>query len=217
VNQANISFSFLFTQSYRRQGEQAPPNDFPKYTETGSIGKIDIEHSQEIRISRPLFMTYYFRSKLALENPVTMAFFLADGEIESLLDVPFQRQVDPKVGFYSIDCLPDDPVPSVISEQMQAGYPYRMAFVDIPEFSDFPDNLVPNYPEASFSKLIYDRTHTVKLANLYLVQSNTFASNEDVFIQNPNRLKYLYLICFLPKLQKTEVALAGRVNFLLEY
>lgn len=212
-----VSHSFVISQSYRRENELVAPNDFPRYTETASITKVNIEKAQNLIIRNPLFMLYYFRSKLALENPVQLAFILANDNIENIFNDSFDKLIDNQTGSYNVSILANTDIPEIPPEELQTNFPFRINYKEIPEFADFPVNTANNYLEATTNKIVLSKNLKKQLVGVYIVQSNTFSSNEKIEIDNTNGYEFLYLIPFLPKIQKTEIALAGRVNFSLEY
>ena len=215
--QSNISHIFSYSQSYRRRDERPVPDDFSRYTETATVSKIYVEGAREIRIRNPLFMITEFRSKISLENPVQMAFFLSNESIEQIYNDNFPKLVDPNSGRYTTLINPNEPIPQIAAEGLQVGFPYRLAYFEIPEFSDFPLDSEENFYFGSTSKIILNPNSKKQIVGLYLVKSNTFSASEEILISNVNGYEFLYLIPYVQKLQKTEVAVAGRVNFSLEY
>lgn len=215
--QSNISHIFSYSQSYRRRDERPAPDDFSRYTETATVSKIYVEGAREIRIRNPLFMITEFRSKISLENPVQMAFFLSNESIEQIYNDNFPKLVDPNSGRYTTLINPNEPIPQIAAEGLQVGFPYRLAYFEIPEFSDFPLDSEENFYFGSTSKIILNPNSKKQIVGLYLIKSNTFSASEEILISNVNGYEFLYLIPYVQKLQKTEVAVAGRVNFSLEY
>ena len=215
--QLNLSHKFSYSQSYRRRDERIAPDDFSRYTETATISKVYVEKAKEIRIVNPLFMITEFRSKISLENPVEFAFFLANENIESIFNDSYQKFIDPNAGRYNTIVAPNEPIPMINPAVLQAGFSYRIGYFEIPEYSDFPDDTEENFPFASTSKIMFDARIQKQLAAIYTIKSVSFATNEQFLIKNTNGYEYLYLIPFIQKIQNTEIALAGRVNFQLEY
>ncbi|GBF49400.1 hypothetical protein LPTSP4_09130 [Leptospira ryugenii] len=213
----NVSHAFIFTQSFRRENELPAPDHFSRYTETASITKVNIEKARNLKISNPLFMTYYFRSKLALENPVQLAFLLANENIESVYNDDFDKIIDPNIGIFNTLISANSDIPQIAPEALQTNFPFRINYKEIPEFADFPANSQNNYLEATTGKIVLSRKVKKQLVGVYIVQSNTFSSTEEILIENTNDYEFLYIVPFLPKIQQTEIAVAGRVNFTLEY
>lgn len=212
-----ISHAFSLTQSYRRQDERPAPDDFPRYTETASISKVAIDKAPLIKIINPLIMPYYFRSKLALENPVQLALILANSNIEDLFIDDYTKEIDMSVGKYDLIINPGIPIPEIPSESLQTNFPFRICYFEIPEFDDFPTNSIPNYEEATTNKIVLSRSIKKQVVAIYIIQSNTFATNDIIEVENTNDFEFLYIVPFLPKIQGTEVSVSGRINFGLEY
>lgn len=215
--QVNVSHAFQYTQSYRRLDELPAPDNFSRYTESSTVSKVNIEKANQLRIKNPLFMISDFKSKILLENPVQFAFILANENIEELYVDSFEKLVDNKTGLYSVVIDPGDPLPEIIPETLQTSLPFRFAYKDVPEFSDFPTDTISNFPEASTSKIILDQSVKKQVVGVYSIKTQTFSTNDELIIENANGYEFLYLLPYIQKIQKTEVALSGRVNFLLEY
>ncbi|TGN09766.1 hypothetical protein [Leptospira ilyithenensis] len=216
MRQIPVSHSFSFSQSFRRENQKPSPDEFPMYSETFSLSRVPIEKSKQVRVSRPLILPYFFRSKLALDNPVNLAFIFADSLEDSLSD-GFNKLVDANEGKLNQVIAPGEPIPEIPDHPMQKGFPYRVAYQGVPEYSDYPDMLEANYFHASASKLVLPSNLAAQVANIYVIQAGSFSSNEDILFQNPNQYSHLYIVPYLPKIQMTEVGVAGRCNFQLEY
>lgn len=199
---------FSFTQSYRRKDTLPPPDDFSMFSESFSIGKINIEDQPEIAISNILVQPYIFRSKIPAKNPVTLAFIMSDN-LESSLNDGLNKFYDPFQGFYPDTPITDfpDEIPAV--DQID-DFPLLVAYSQIPEF-DVDEN--PNYLTHSARKLLLDET----VIQRYLIQSGVISTPTIKFYKNTNNKKYLYIIPYAPAIQKTELAISGRISFTLEY
>lgn len=214
--QKTISLQFGFSQDYRREDQLPAPDNFPMYSETSTISKVHIGNSRIIRISKPNFQIYGFRSKLALQNPVTMAMLLANENIEDILADPFEKLVDDKKGKYNIVLPPNTRPPQILSEQIQTTDPYRIAYQEIPEFADFPTNSIENYPLGSFGKLILSGNTNKEIIQCYSLQSDSYQSMDELLVYNTANYEYIYLVPYLLRLARTQVAISGRVSFMLE-
>lgn len=215
MGQRQISVQFGFSQDYRRQDELAFPNEFPIYTESSTISKINIQDSRIVRISKPSFQIYGFRSKLALSNPVSLAFIAANEDLESLFNDNYFKRFDDKKGIYE-DLLPNTNLPQILTEQIQKDDPYRVLYKEIEEFADYPSNETENYPNASFRKIVLDTSINKHIMQVYSIQSNSYQTDDEIILKNSNNYSFVYLIAYLLRLQNTQVAASGRCSFMIE-
>lgn len=216
--QATVSHQFVYGQSYRRQDQLPPPDDFPRYTEFSSITKVSVEKAKSVRVSNPVFMVNTFRSKLAVRTGVQLAMFLANENIEQVFNDPFQKLLDPNLGAYGITLNPNEEFPNIIRpEVVQSQEPFIICYDVIPEFADFPTNSVNNRLEAKTSKIVLDNSQKRQLVSIHQIQSATFSTNSDIVVENTDGFEFLYLVPYIDLLQRTEITVSGRVNFMLEY
>lgn len=210
----NISHPFVFTQDYRRFDELPPPNDFPIFSESFSIGKIYIESAEDIVIRNILIQAYFFRSKQAMTNPVKLALIMGD-DLEYKLS-PNQLLIDSYSGILT-PIIPGEN-PEVSGVDMIHSNPYIAAYQSVLEYGSLPyDYLNPaslsNYRNASAMQLIKDE----RISQMFLIQGSTYQSPGEIVLKNSNQFRYLYIIPFTPQLQKTMVASSGLINFEVEY
>lgn len=202
-----IDHIFTFTQSYRRQDAFPAPDDFPQFSESFSISKINIQSQSEIAISNMLIQPYFFRSKVPAPNPISLAFVMADN-LEQALNDGLSKYVDLFQGVYPGSPITDFPeIPAV--DQID-DFPLLVAYKEIPEFDL---SLNPNYIQHSARKLFLDETVILR----YLVQSGVISTPTIQYFKNTNLKKFLYVIAYTPKIQQTELAVSGRFSFTLEY
>lgn len=218
--QRKISQSIRATQAYRRQDFLVAPDDFPMYTESSSISKIQIPNSREIRISQIFIAPNTYRSKQALNNPVSLAFVFAT-ELESLFTDGLTKYLDPGIGLFSQTIAPNDDFPIFESEpDMNFDLPKVVAYYEIPEFADFPTNAFPNYPEGNITKLLRDPENKIQkhVADIYMLQSmSPLKPDTEILFTNSNNFESLYIFAFFSALQRTDVIVTARINFLLEH
>jgi hypothetical protein len=202
-----IDHIFTFTQSYRREDAFPSPNDFSQFSESFSISKINIQSQADIAISNMLIQPYFFRSKVPAQNPISLAFVMADN-LEQALNDGLPKYVDLFQGFYpgsTITDFPDIPAVDQIDD-----FPLLVAYKEIPEFDV---SLEPNYPLHSARKLLLNETVILR----YLVQAGVISTPTIQYFKNTNLKKFLYVIAYTPKIQQTELAVSGRFSFTLEY
>lgn len=199
---------FTFTQSYRRQDFLPAPNDFPMFSESFSISKINIDKQSEIAISNMLIQPYFFRSKVPAQNPITLAFLISDN-LEDALNDGLPKYIDNFEGNYGSTPITDFPDELPALDQIN-DFPYLVAYKEIREF-DLSSN--PNYLQHSARKLLLDETVILR----FLLQSGVISTPTIKFFNNTNLRKYLYIIPYVPKIQQTELAVSGRISFTLEY
>lgn len=215
-SQRQISLQFGFSQDYRRQDQLPSPDEFPIYSETATISKINIQDSRLVRISKPSFQIYGFRSKLALSNPVSIAIIASNEDLEDLFKDPFVKLFDDKNGIYDTAIAPNSNLPQLLTEEIQKDDPYRIAYSQIEEFSDYPTNLIENYKLASFRKIVLDTYINKEVLQIYSVQSDSYQSQDELLFKNSNNYSFIYLIPYVLRIQKTQVAVSGRLSFMLE-
>ncbi|TGN07449.1 hypothetical protein [Leptospira bandrabouensis] len=216
--QASVSHQFVYGQSYRRQDQLPSPDDFPRYTEFSSITKVSVEKAKSVRVSNPIFMVSTFRSKLAVRTGVQLAMFLANENIEQVFNDSFQKLLDPNLGAYAITLNPGEEFPNIIKpEVVQSQEPFIVCYNTIPEFADFPTNSINNRLEAKTSKIVLDNNQKRNLVSIHQIQSATFSTNSDIVVENTDGFEFLYLVPYIDLLQRTEITLSGRINFMLEY
>lgn len=190
------------------------PNEFPIFSETFSISKIYIESIEEIVIRNVLIQAYFFRSKQALENPVNLAILCGDN-IEEKLVTPFNKIIDFAKGTFEL--FPSEYEIYIPPQDMIGSFPYRVGYQAQLEFGTDPQDYLTvtesNYFNASANVLLRDET----IAQYYLVQGATFSDNREILIKNSNQSQFLYIIPFVPKIQKTLLASSGRINFEVDF
>ncbi|MDZ4726555.1 MAG: hypothetical protein SH817_10375 [Leptospira sp.] len=202
-----ISLPFSFTQDYRAASEVPPP----LYTETFSIGKIDIEKSKRMIIKDGLVQNYFFRSTQALTNPVTLGLILSDN-LELQLNDGFTKLLDIGTGLFTETVLPNTPFPGIKPSDKIARLQSIVCYEDILEYetyvdeNDFSD---PQYELASASKLLMNNSTVDTL----LLNGTTYPVPGEIEIYNPSGKRFLYLVPYTPKLQRTRVGTSGRFNF----
>lgn len=206
-NSKVIDQVFSFTQSYRRADALPAPNDFAQYSEGFSIAKIDIESRSEIGISNILIQPYFFRSKVPAQNPVTLAFVMADN-LEQALNDGLEKLFDFAEGEFPLTPITDFPDELPAVDQIN-DYPVRVCYKEIPEI----ESLEETYPTRCARKLILNENVILR----YLVQAGVITSPVVNYFKNTNNKKYLYIIPYVPKIQRTELAISGRISFTLEY
>lgn len=213
-----VNHPFSFNQDYRKQDQSPSPDEWPMYTEAFSISKISIEGSKQVRIKTPLITPYFYRSKLAIENPIVLAFAFAN-DLESLLVNDKQKLVDAGSGVFNTLVSPNEKLPPIPDHELEPRMPYRVAYYMMPEFSDYPTNDVPNYPAYSSNRLVSqdDAQKVSRLVDMYLVQAGIIPSPLDFTYDNPEGYSYLYIWPFLPKIQQTQCAASGRFSLILEF
>ncbi|TGL12431.1 hypothetical protein [Leptospira meyeri] len=204
-----ISHPFSFTQDYRSASEDPPP----LYTETFSIGKIDIEKAKNLVVRNVLVQSYFFRSTQALSNPVTLALVLSDNLEDSLND-GFIKLVDYGSGLFA----PENNVPAntefpelSVADKISR-MPTIVCYEDVLEYEEYTDEdhfSNPQYDFASASKLLLNNS----LIDTFLLNGTPYPVPGDIPINNPNGKKYLYIIPYTAKCQRTRVAMSGRINF----
>ncbi|MDF3822208.1 hypothetical protein P3G55_20055 [Leptospira sp. 96542] len=184
------------------------PDDFSQFSETFSISKIDIDGKSKIGISNILLQPYFFRSKVPAQNPVTLAFVMADN-LEYALNDGLPKFLDPSIGYYLTDPISDfvNELPAL--DQVD-DYPIRVAYRDIPEFDDHG---VSNYLTHSAKKLLLNEN----IIRRFLLQAGVIESPVINYFRNTNNKKYLYIIPYVPRIQRTELAMSGRISFTLEF
>jgi len=218
--QRKISQSIRMTQAYRRQDFLVAPDNFPMYTESSSFSKIQIPNSSDIRISQIFIAPNTYRSKQALNNPVSLVFVFANN-LESLFTDGLTKIIDPGVGQFTQTVAPNDDFPLFENEpDINFDLPKVVAYYEIPEFADFPVNAVSNYPEGNIAKLLRDPENKIQkhIADIYMLQSmSPLQPDTEILFTNSNNFESLYIFGFLPALQKTDVIVTARINFLLEY
>lgn len=215
-----ISQSLKIIQSYRRQGERVAPDDFPMYSESATITKIDIDGALDLRISQILITPNTFRSKQAVNNPPSIAFVFAD-DLERLFTDDFDKLVDVGEGTFTQTILAGDDFPIFENEQdINYFLPRVVGYDQIPEFADYPTNSVPNYLNGYIGKILLDPENKIKktIGDVFMLQSaSPIQITSDILFQNSNGMKSLYLIPFFNAIQRTEIVLTARINFVLEY
>ncbi|EMY62149.1 hypothetical protein [Leptospira terpstrae] len=204
-----ISHPFSFTQDYRASSELPPPI----YTETFSIGKIDIEKEKKLVIRNALVQSYFFRSTQALSNPVTLAIVLADN-LEEVLNDGFTKLVDYGSGIFAPENnIPaNSPFPELSVADKISRMPTIVCYEDILEYEDYIDEenfSNPQYDFASASKLLIGNT----LVDTFLLNGTPYPVPGDIPIKNPNGKSFLYFFPYTAKCQRTRVAMSGRINF----
>ncbi len=206
-----ISLPFTFTQDYRAASEEPPP----LYTESFSIGKVDIAKSKRLTIKNILIQNYIFKSTQALSNPVKLALLLSNN-IEKKLNDDFIKLVDFGIGYFDPEdtVAPGEPFPRIATQDIITSFPTIVCYEDIHEYETYIDENDfenPQYLSASAYKLLDENS----LIDQYLISTTNISNSEEIEIHNPQGRKYLYIIPFTPCVQRTRVANSGLINFTL--
>lgn len=206
----NIIAPFAFTQSYRERDQQPAPDNYPMYSETFTVSKIRIDASELISIRNVLVQMFQYTTKRGLDNPPKLLLFMSDESTENEFNgnSSFTRLVDSRAGIFSSFLnISIPPADSIIDN------PYRLAYYQVYEYPGDDTNQPPNYENAS----AYYHLIGKQACGSYIIAGNTFSSSSEILITNKSRYNYLYIIPFTPKLQKTEIAVSGQINFDMEY
>lgn len=217
MQQRKISQSIRVTQSYRRQDFLPSPNDFPMYSESASICKLGLTFNGTVRISQILIAPNTFRSKQALNNPVSVAFVFGN-DLESIFTDSLPKKLDPGINEFSEIIAPNQDFPILKEDpDVNFNFPKVLAYHEIPEFSDYPTNLDPNYNTGNIVKILRDIYLDKHIADIFMLQSSSaLYPPSEILYENYKEYKNLYIIPYFDSLQRTEVVITARINFLLE-
>ena len=203
-----VSHPYSFIQSYRSLGEEPPPNDFPLYNESFSLAKMRIEGLSKILISNLVIQPQNSKNKRSAPNPVSLALLTCDeNDIEYILTDEFEKYIDNETGSFDTYIAPDERFPDIPSRLTHNGLEFRVNYYDVAESDGYNNASAYKIIRALNHKIIY--TISAQQGHLYIPETLEF--------DNTNRAEFLYMIPFVPQIQRAEVGVTGRINFDIDY